>query len=204
MSKRIAYCVLHSGAKRRNTQYAIRNTPMASHFYKWHHGQIHYQKRGLGPAMVLIHNIYPGANYEEWDRNIAELSRHYTVYAVDLLGFGESAAPRMRYTAQTYIELIFDFLREAVNEPAYVISSGLSCAYVTEVAAWRANLFRKLVYICPRSEPVGLDSPRWFAPIRHLFLSTPALGSGFYDTMASEPELRRYLLQCFHNGRAVT
>jgi pimeloyl-ACP methyl ester carboxylesterase len=177
---------------------------MPSHFYKWHHGQVHYIKRGLGPALVLIHNIYPGASQQEWERNIGELSRYYTVYALDLLGFGESAAPRMRYTAQKYIELIFDFLRETVDEPAYVVSSGLTCAYVTEVAAWRANLFNKLVFICPRSEPVGLDSPRWFAPIRHLFLSTPALGSGFYETMTSEAELHRYLLECFHHSRAVT
>ena len=60
------------------------------------------------------------------------------------------------------------------------------------------------VFICPRSEPTGLDSPRWFAPIRRFFLSTPALGSGFYETMAGEPELRRFLHECFYSGKAVT
>ena len=177
---------------------------MASHFYPWHHGDVHYQKRGMGEAMVLVHNVYPGASHEEFDRNIAELARHFTVYALDLIGFGLSAAPRLKYTAQTYIELLFDFLREEVREPAHVVSAGLSCAYVTEVAAWRANLFRKLVFICPRSEPTGLDSPRWFAPVRHFFLSTPGLGSGFYDTMTGDAELRRFLCDCFHNPREVT
>ncbi len=177
---------------------------MASHYYKWHHGRIHYDRRGMGEPMLLVHNVYPGASNAEFERNIGELSRHFTVYSLDLMGFGKSDAPRMKYTAQLYVELIFDFLREEIARPAHVVSAGLSCAYVSEVAAWRANLFSKLVFICPRSEPTGLDSPRWFAPVRHLFLSTPSLGSGFYETMASERELRRFLLECFYNPKAVT
>ena len=177
---------------------------MASHYFKWHHGQVHYLKRGMGDPLVLLHNVYPGASQEEYVRNIDDLSRHYTVYAVDLLGFGASDAPRLKYTAQTYVELIFDFLREVVERPAHVVSAGLTCAYVTEVAAWRESLFQKLVFICPRSEPTGLDSPRWFAPVRHFFLSTPTLGTGFYETMAGDAEIRRFLHNCFFSPRAVT
>ena len=177
---------------------------MASHYYKWHHGKVHYDKRGMGDPMLLIHNAYPGASHEEFERNIGELSRHFTVYGIDLLGFGDSDAPRLKYTAQTYIELIFDFLREEIGRPAHVVSAGLSCAYVTEVAAWRKSLFNKLVFICPRSEPTGLDSPRWFAPIRHFFMATPALGSGSYETMAGETELRRFLRDCYFSSRALT
>jgi pimeloyl-ACP methyl ester carboxylesterase len=140
---------------------------MASRYYTWHHGEIHYQRRGLGGPLLLVHNIYPGASDAEYERNIDELARHFRVYAIDLLGFGYSDAPRLKYTASIYIELIFDFLREVVESPAPVVSSGLSCAYVTEVAAWRANLFKKLVFICPRSEPTGLDVPRWVAPLQH-------------------------------------
>jgi pimeloyl-ACP methyl ester carboxylesterase len=177
---------------------------MASHYYQWHHGVIHYQKRGWGDPLLLIHNIYPGAGHEEYQRNIDHLSRHFTVHAIDLIGFGQSDAPRMKYTASTYVELIFDFLREQIAEPAHVVASGLSCAYVTEVAAWRSNLFKKLVFICPRSEPTGLDSPRWLAAVRHFLLTTPALGSGFYETIASPYELKNYLTTCYHNPRAIT
>lgn len=177
---------------------------MASHFYKWHHGEVHYKRRGLGDPLVLVHNIYPGASHEEYERNIDELARHFTVYAIDLLGFGDSDAPRIKYTAQTYIELIFDFLREEVAEPAHVLSSGLSCAYVTEVAAWRANLFRRLVFVCPRSEPTGLDVPRWVAPLQHLMLSTPTVASGYYETMTGRSEANEYLQNAFHNPKHVT
>ena len=177
---------------------------MASKYYSWHHGQIHYQRRGMGDPLVLVHNIYPGASHEEYQHNITELARHFTVYAVDLLGFGESDAPRIKYTANTYVELIFDFLREEVGGPAHVVSSGLSCAYVTEVAAWRSNLFRKLVFLCPRSEPTGLDLPRWVAPIRHFMLSTPTLASGYYETMTGRNELTLFLRNSFHHPKHVT
>src|SRR5262245_27173953 len=107
---------------------------MAAHEYAWHHGNVYYVQKGMGDPLVLIHNLYPGADHQEYEHNINELARHFTVYAVDLLGFGRSDAPRIKYTADTYIELIFDFLREVVQAPASVISAGLTCAYVTEVA----------------------------------------------------------------------
>jgi pimeloyl-ACP methyl ester carboxylesterase len=177
---------------------------MASHYYSWHHGEVHYQRRGMGDPLLLVHNIYPGASWEEYERNVDELARRFTVYAIDLLGFGQSASPRIKFTAQTYVELIFDFLREEVEEPAHVMAAGLSCAYVTEVAAWRANLFKKLVFLCPRSEPTGLDVPRWVAPLQHLMLSTPAVSSGYYETMTGRHELSTYLTNSFANAKAVT
>jgi pimeloyl-ACP methyl ester carboxylesterase len=177
---------------------------MASHYYSWHHGEVHYQRRGLGDPLLLVHNIYPGASWEEYERNVDQLSRHFTVYAIDLLGYGQSDMPRIKFTSQTYIELIFDFLREEVEEPAHVMAAGLSCAYVTEVAAWRANLFKKLVFLCPRSEPTGLDVPRWVAPLQHLMLSTPAVSSGYYETMTGRHELTTYLTNSFASAKAVT
>ena len=177
---------------------------MASRYYSWHHGEVHYQRRGMGDPLVLIHNVYPGASHEEYHRNIGELARHFTVYALDLLGFGQSDAPRMKYTAAHYTELIFDFLREEVGQPAHVVSSGLTCAYVTEVAAWRSNLFQKLVFLCPRSEPTGLDIPRWVAPLRHFMLSTPAVASGYYETMTGRYEMTEFLKNCFHVPKHVT
>lgn len=177
---------------------------MASRYYTWHHGEVHYQKKGMGDPLVLVHNVYPGASHEEYSHNIGELARHFSVYAIDLLGFGGSDAPRIKYTASIYTELLFDFLREEVKQPAHVVSAGLSCAYVTEVAAWRANLFSKLVFICPRSEPTGLDLPRWVAPIRHFMLSTPAVANGYYETMTGRYELTTFLRNSFHNLKHVT
>ncbi|HEY7120533.1 MAG TPA: alpha/beta fold hydrolase [Tepidisphaeraceae bacterium] len=177
---------------------------MANHSFTWRHGEIHYAKKGLGEPIVLIHNIYPGADHQEFEHNLDELARHFTVYAPDLLGFGDSDAPWLKYTADVYIDLIGDFLRDVVTKPATIISAGLSCAYVTDVAVAQPERVDRLIFVCPRSEPTGLDSPRWFAPLRRLFLTTPPLGSGFYDTMAGEAEMGLFLRNCFYSSRGVT
>lgn len=158
----------------------------------------------MGDPLLLVHNVYPGASHEEYWRNIDELARRFTVYAIDLLGFGQSDAPRFKYTANTYVELIFDFLREEVGKPAHCVSSGLSCAYVTEVAAWRSNLFDRLVFLCPRSEPMGMDIPRWIAPIRRFMISDPTIGAGLYDTLTGRHEIEQYLKNSFQNPKQVT
>jgi pimeloyl-ACP methyl ester carboxylesterase len=176
---------------------------MASKYYPWHHGNVHFVKKGLGDPLLLIHNVYPGADHREFEHNIDALAQRHTVFAVDLLGFGQSDAPRIKYTGDTYAQLIADLLREEVRGPAAVVSAGLSCAYVSEVAASQPGLFTHLAFICPRSEPTGLDSPRWFAPIRHFFLTTPPLGSGYYETMAGDAELTLFLRNCFYSSRHV-
>ena len=177
---------------------------MASHYFDSKHGTLHYVKKGLGDPVVLLHNVYPGADHREFEHNVTELARRHTVYAVDLLGFGESDAPRLKYTADTYVDLIAAFLREAVAATAAVVGAGLTCSYLTEIAAASPELFTHLVLICPRSEPTGLDSPRWFAPIRHFFFTTPPLGAGYYETIAGDAELTLFLREVFHHPKHVT
>lgn len=178
---------------------------MASKYYSWIHGKVHYDKRGMGDPLVLVHNIYPGASWEEYERNVSTLARQFTVYSVDLLGFGDSDRPRFFYRAQTYAELIFDFIREVIGGSAYVVASGLSAAYVAKAVTWEDEWFRKLVLICPRSEPTGLDVPRWFAPVKRALMTVPpSAGSGFYETMTGDYELREFLRNNFYHTKEVT
>lgn len=91
-----------------------------------------------------------------------------------------------------------------IRQRTDVVAAGLSCAYVSQAASEDVCLFGYIVFICPRSEPTGLDLPRWAVPIRHFSLATRGLGSGFYETVTSSYSLSQYLLGCFHNPKAVT
>ena len=66
------------------------------------------------------------------------------------------------------------------------------------------DLFTHLILVCPRSEPTGLDSPRWFAPILHFFFTTPPLGAGYYETIAGDAELTLFLREVFYHPKHVT
>src|SRR5688572_18793342 len=53
---------------------------------------IHYQEKGAGPALVLIHG-FP-LDLRVWDAQLAALSDRHRVIAIDLRGFGQSRSTR--------------------------------------------------------------------------------------------------------------
>jgi triacylglycerol lipase len=48
-----------------------------------------YVQSGVGPALVIVHGV--GGHKEDWAGVAAALAATHTVYAVDMLGFGESS-----------------------------------------------------------------------------------------------------------------
>src|SRR5690242_12605277 len=109
---------------------------MASNYYPWRHGTVHYTKRGIGDPLVLVHGIYPGASQHEFHRNIVELGRHFTVFGIDLLGFGDSDMPRMTHTVQTYQNLLRDFIVEEIGQAAHLMASGVGCGPAVSLAVF--------------------------------------------------------------------
>jgi pimeloyl-ACP methyl ester carboxylesterase len=71
--------------------------------------EIHYTRHGQGGPIVLIHG-FAGSTYT-WRELIPLLARDYTVYAVDLLGFGLSDKPGDGdYSLPDQGKLIADFI----------------------------------------------------------------------------------------------
>ncbi|HEY7088033.1 MAG TPA: alpha/beta fold hydrolase [Tepidisphaeraceae bacterium] len=171
---------------------------------KYHHssrGQIAYEKRGLGDPLLLVHSVHAGASHHEFDHNIQELARKFTVYAIDLMGFGESAMPRMTYTAQFYHHLLRDFVVEVIGEPANLVGSGESAGFVVAMAVYNDELVRKIVLIDPHLDPIR-DHELGFPlanKVQQFLLGTLAMGKGLYDTLSSTFEVKRYLLTRFAN-----
>ena len=65
--------------------------------------------------LLLIHGIHAAAWSFEWRHNVDYLARDHTVYTIDLLGFGRSDRPAIRYTSRTYISLISDFVAQVIG-----------------------------------------------------------------------------------------
>ncbi|WP_395055284.1 alpha/beta fold hydrolase [Polaromonas sp.] len=66
--------------------------------------QVFVRVAGSGPALLLIHG-YPTASYD-WHRVWGELSRHYTLIAVDMLGMGLSDKPAdLAYSIHDHADL---------------------------------------------------------------------------------------------------
>jgi len=72
-------------------------------------GPIHAHIEGTGPAILLAHGVHPSSTWQVWENNVAALaSAGFTVYALDLIGYGESGGDRLGYRQQA--QAIFDLM----------------------------------------------------------------------------------------------
>jgi len=56
--------------------------------YRSSHHRLSYDVRGSGPPLVLLHGLSGSRLW--WRKNIPVLAQHFTVYTVDLIGYGRS------------------------------------------------------------------------------------------------------------------
>jgi pimeloyl-ACP methyl ester carboxylesterase len=180
-----------------------------AHFFRWKHGRVFYKAAGpenSGPPLVFIHGVGAGASSFMWRKNFDELSKDFRVYAFDLLGFGFSDKPAgAPYSADLYVELITDFIREVAGNPANVIASSLGAAYAIRVADEHPELIHSLVLNGPTGSDTLNRRPGMAGAAFYGLLQSPVLGTSFYNVMASEHSIRDYARDnLFYDHHRVT
>ncbi len=180
-----------------------------AHFYRWKHGRVFYKTSGAenaGAPVVFIHGIGAGASSFMWRKNFDDLAQDFRVYAIDLLGFGFSDKPAVAsYSADLYVELLTDFIREVCGYPVNVIASSLGAAYAIRVADEHPELINAMVL----NGPAGADAlnrrPGMAGAAFYGLLQSPVLGTSFYNVMASERSIRDYARDnLFYDHHRVT
>ncbi|HUQ48140.1 MAG TPA: alpha/beta fold hydrolase [Gemmatimonadaceae bacterium] len=172
--------------------------------FEWRDKRIAFTKRGEGPPILLLHGIHAAGWSYEWRNNVDALSRNNTVYTIDLLGFGLSARPAVRYSARLYISLISDFVSRVIDEPCVLVASSLSGAYAIVLAARDPHRFPALALIAPTglvsmNEPVGIGGEAG-----RLAVDTPIAGTAMFNALVSRPNLRRFLRNAYSDDTLVT
>ena len=84
------------------------------------------------PPILLIHGF--GAAIDHWRDNIPVLTKNHAVYAIDLLGFGGSEKPAIRYSIHLWVEQVFQFWCEFIKVPMVIIGNSIG-ALVAAIAA---------------------------------------------------------------------
>src|SRR5213082_36342 len=172
--------------------------------FEWRDRRIAFTKHVEGPPILLVHGIHPAAWSYEWRNNVDALARSNTVYTIDLLGFGLSERPGIRYSARLYISLISDFVSRVIDEPTVLVASSLSAAYAIVLAARDPHRFPAVCLIAPSglvrlNEPVGIGGEAG-----RLAVDTPIAGTAMFNALVSRPQLRRYLKNVYSNDATVT
>jgi pimeloyl-ACP methyl ester carboxylesterase len=70
--------------------------------------KLRYVASGSGPALVLLHTLR--TQLDLFEKVVPELSKHFTVYALDLPGHGYSDIPDAKYDAEFFAHAVEGFL----------------------------------------------------------------------------------------------
>jgi pimeloyl-ACP methyl ester carboxylesterase len=105
-------------------------TPVATlpaQFDEWqielHGRRVIYRVAGSGPPIVLIHGMLNASSH--WRSVALSLADEYTVIAPDLIGHGDSAAPRGDYSLGAHAASIRDLLAAVGIERATIVGHSL-------------------------------------------------------------------------------
>ncbi|XP_010063750.2 pheophytinase, chloroplastic [Eucalyptus grandis] len=166
---------------------------------------------GSKPPLLLVHGF--GASIPHWRRNISTLAQNYTVYAIDLLGFGASDKPAgFRYTMETWAQLILDFLEDVIKRPTVLVGNSVgSLACVIAASESRKNLVRGLVLLnCAggMNNKAIVDDWRiklllpllWFIDF---LLKQRGIASAIFERVKEKDNLRNILLSVYGNKESV-
>ncbi|KAK1568979.1 hypothetical protein Q3G72_031196 [Acer saccharum] len=166
------------------------------------------------PHLLLVHGF--GASIPHWRRNISTLSKYYTVYAIDLVGFGASDKPAgFSYTMEAWAELILDFLDEVVGKPTVLIGNSvgsLACVIAaSEEKSSKTLLVQGLVLLnCSggMNNKAIVDDWRiklllpllWFIDF---LLKQRVIASAIFDLVKQRDTLNNILLSVYGNKESV-
>lgn len=172
--------------------------------WSWRGRRISFTKRGEGPALLLIHGIHAAAWSYEWRHNVDYLARDHTVYTIDLLGFGRSDRPPIRYTSRTYISLVSDFVAQVIGGSCILVANSLSAAYAIILGARDPHRFPALALI----QPTGLtrlnDAAGVGGDAGRMAIDAPVVGTAAFNAMVSRRNIRRWLEEAYADNTLVT
>ncbi len=102
-------------------------TPLPAQFDEWqielHGRRVIYRVAGSGPPIVLIHGMLNSSSH--WRQVALNLAGEYTVVAPDLIGHGDSAAPRGDYSLGAHAASIRDLLAAIGIDRATIVGHSL-------------------------------------------------------------------------------
>jgi pimeloyl-ACP methyl ester carboxylesterase len=173
-------------------------------WFDWRGRWVAFTQRGEGPPLVLVHGLHAAASSFEWRHVVDPLSANHTVYTIDLLGFGRSARPNIRYTPWLYESLLGDFAARVVGEPCTLVANSRAAAYSISLAARDPVRFPALIVI----QPTGLVRPDAAidraSGLERRLLTLPLIGTGLFNAQVTRERLREYLERAYVDDDLVT
>ena len=151
---------------------------------------IRYNVIGGGPAVVLVHGWLSSSRI--WEQLAGRLAQRFTVYTLDLSGFGESDKPLSGYGIRNGSRLLYAFCAHFGLTRTNVIGHDFGGAMAVKLAADHPDVVGRLVIISAPADENQIDLPTM------LWLVTlPIVGPIFYALGRVARPIRRFWMRPF-------
>jgi pimeloyl-ACP methyl ester carboxylesterase len=151
---------------------------------------VRYNVMGGGPAVVLVHGWLTSSRL--WEQLAGRLAQRFTVYTLDLSGFGESDKPLAGYGVRNGSRLLYAFCAHFGLTRANVIGHDLGGAMAVKLAADHPDVVGRLVIVSTPADEDQIDVPTmlWLATL-------PLVGPLFYALGRAARPVRRLWMRPF-------
>ncbi|HEX5847880.1 MAG TPA: alpha/beta fold hydrolase [Rubrobacter sp.] len=151
---------------------------------------VRYNVVGGGPAVVLVHGWLTSSRL--WEQLAGRLAQRFTVYTLDLSGFGESDKPAAGYGIRNGSRLLYAFCAHFGLTRANVIGHDFGGAMAVKLAADHPDVVGRLVIVSTPADEDQIDVPTllWLATL-------PLVGPLFYALGRAARPVRRLWMRPF-------
>jgi len=124
----------------------------AQRYWYWRGWRIRYQvmpatspQAAQLPPLLLLHGF--GASLEQWRDNLVDLAQHRTVYALDLLGFGDSEKAATIFNTDLWSDQVQDFWQLWIGRPVVLLGHSLGALVALNTAVRQPVMVERLVLL---------------------------------------------------------
>jgi len=141
------------------------------------------------PPLLLLHGL--GASVTRWTDVVPLFAERYRSIAIDLPGFGRSAAPRTRYSTRWLSGGVRAFCRARGIERPSLVGNSLGGLVALRYAAADPDACAALVLVGAALPQVRTQRPPWRTVVQYVLPAVPVLGEVMYETYMRLPAERR-------------
>jgi pimeloyl-ACP methyl ester carboxylesterase len=156
--------------------------------------------------VLLLHGF--GGSIGHWQHNIEFLSAQHTVYGLDLVGWGGSRKPNIKYDIDLWVDQVYDFWQAFVGQPMILVGNSIGSLVALVAAARHPEMAVSLIMVSlPDLSAEQEMIPRSIQPLvnglKRLILNPPLLHTLF--KVVSRPKVARKWAQiAYANPDRVT
>jgi len=177
-------------------------------FFLWqfspeHEAKIRYQEFGDNKEnavpLLFLHGY--GGMIEHWDLNIPEFAHDHKIYAMDLIGFGKSQKPNVRYCLELFASQIETFLYLKKIDSVIIVGHSMGAASGIYFAHHQPEKVKALILV----NPSGLfaDTMDGMNSIFFGLVASPLIGEMLLAAFANPVAVGQSLMPTYYNQSKV-